>query len=202
MKIGIVSFQGDVAEHAEILKLLDVQPIKVKYPYELEVLNGLIIPGGESTTVGFLLKESGMDKAIQKRAHEGMPIWGTCMGAILMAKKFIDNPIEQPTLGIMNIKVKRNAYGTQRESFEEEFPIPILKCNSFPGVFIRAPWFEPDGTSVEVLAEYQGKPVLVKEGYMLASSFHPEIAGESFLHKYFLDMVRSSKYPGVRGLSN
>jgi 5'-phosphate synthase pdxT subunit len=202
MKIGILCFQGDVAEHAEVVKTLGAQPIKVKYPYELEVLNGLIIPGGESTTVGALLEESGMSKAIQKRAQEGMPVWGTCMGAILMAKQFIENSIHQPVLGIMNIKVKRNAYGRQKESFEEEISIPALKCDSFPSVFIRAPWFEPNGSKVEILAQYQGKPVLVKEEHLLASAFHPEIAGEPLLHKYFLEMVKTSKYSSSRGLSN
>ncbi len=190
MKVGVLAFQGDVEEHLEILKTLGVQTIAVKRPYELEIVDGLILPGGESTTVGLLLKETGLDQAIRKRAKEGMPVWGTCMGIILMAKKLLDNPIEQPILGLMDITVRRNAFGRQRESFEEEISIPALKCEAFPSVFIRAPIVEAVGPEVETMALYQGKAVLVQEKNLMGSTFHPEIAKDSRIHQHFLNLIK------------
>lgn len=196
LTIGVLSFQGDVSEHLEMLKVLGVKSMPIGRPYELEVVDGLIIPGGESTTVGRLLKETGMDLAVRNRAEEGMPVWGTCMGAILIAKKLIENPIEQSILGLMNISVRRNAFGRQQESFEEEISIPILKDPGFPCVFIRAPQIEEVGPGVETLAEFQGKPVLVREKNLMASAFHPEISRDPRIHRLFVEMNKG------RGLTN
>lgn len=190
MKIGVLGFQGDVEEHAQIIRNLQEQPVIVKRPYELEVVDGLILPGGESTTVGFLLRDSGLDSAIKKRASEGMPVWGTCMGAILLAKELIANPVPQSTLQLMDIAVRRNAYGRQRESFEETISIPSLHCEIFPSVFIRSPWIEKTGPKVETLATYQGKTVFARENNLLATTFHPEIAEENRIHEYFLSLIR------------
>lgn len=190
VKIGVLAFQGDVSEHLEMVKATGAQAVPVKRPYELEIIDGLILPGGESTTMGFLLKHSGLGEAIKKRAGEGMPIWGTCMGAILMARHLADNPIEQPILGLMDITVRRNAWGRQRESFEEEIPIPRLKHDAFACVFIRAPWIESVGPSCEILATHQGKIILAEESNLLASAFHPELARDVRIHHYFLEKIK------------
>lgn len=187
--VGVLSFQGDVSEHLEMIKRAGGNPMPVKRPHELQLVDALIIPGGESTTVGRLLKETGLDAAIEKRVNKGMPVWGTCMGAILLAKNLQDNLIDQPTLKLMNISVRRNAYGRQRESFEEEIPIPVLDEKAFPCVFIRAPEIEKTGPGVEILASFQGKPVLVEEGNLMASSFHSEIAGDARIHRYFMKKI-------------
>jgi len=195
-KVGVLAFQGDVSEHLGLLNNLQAEAIPLRSVEALLNVDGLIIPGGESTTVGLLLKQSGLDKAIQKRAKEGMPVWGTCMGAILLAKTLVANRVEQPVLGLIDISVRRNAFGRQKESFEAKIPIPTLKIDDFPAVFIRAPWIETTGNGVEILADFQGKTVLAKERNILVSAFHPEIAKDGRLHQFFLNFVRE------RGLSN
>jgi 5'-phosphate synthase pdxT subunit len=202
VKVGVLAFQGDVSEHLEMIEAVGGKPVPVKYPKEVEEIDGLILPGGESTTLGLLLKESQMDRAIKKRVLEGMPVWGTCMGAILLAKKLINNPIPQETLGLMNIAVLRNAYGRQRESFEEEISLEGIPGGPFPCVFIRAPYIEKMDPGVMTMGEFRGKIVLAREKNMLASSFHPEIAKDKRLHEYFLGMIEESLQGITHGRSN
>lgn len=192
MKVGVLAFQGDVEEHLDMLEKSGTHPISVKSPGELEMIDGLILPGGESTTLELLLESSGMADAIKKRAEKGMPVWGTCMGAILLAKRLAGNPKKQATLELMDITVRRNAYGRQNESFEADVSIPILNCEDFPGVFIRAPWIEKTGPHVEVLATHLDKAIFVREKNILACTFHPEIAKDNRLHHYFINMIKQA----------
>lgn len=195
-KIGVLSIQGDVSEHFDMIKAVGAQPVPVRRPYEVEIIDGLILPGGESTTLGLLMKQSGLDQVIQKRANEGMPVWGTCMGAILLAKRLLDNQVPQTTLGLMDISIRRNAYGRQKDSFEEEVPLQGVKGESFPCIFIRAPWIEEVGPQVVTMGTFRGKIILAREKNLLASAFHPEIAKDERIHQFFLEMIKD------RGSSN
>lgn len=186
MQIGVLGLQGDVTEHVTILrKLLKTGKVKVvKRAGDIKDLDGLVIPGGESTTIGKLLKKYGIDKAVK---HARPAIFGTCAGTILLAKKILDS--EQASLGLMDITVQRNAYGRQKESFEAELSIPALGKKPFKGVFIRAPVIIEVGKDVEVLAEHGGNPILARQGPYLAASFHPELTSDLRIHKYFITEV-------------
>ena len=192
MKIGVLASQGAFAEHIAILNRLKVATVPVRLPRELEYLDGLIIPGGESTTIsGFLLADKLAGK-IRDMAGEGLPIWGTCAGMILLAEKVEDSP-QQP-LGLMAITVLRNAFGRQRESFETELSIPVLGEAPFPGVFIRAPIIEYVSDGVEVLARLADETIVaVRQGKLLASAFHPELTDDLRFHQYFLNIVAKGK---------
>lgn len=196
IRIGVVALQGDVAEHQEMLGKLGVEPVLVRDVSQLQTLDGLIIPGGETTAVGLFFTKTGLDKAIKKMANEGLPVWGTCMGAILIGKKIVDNKLKLPSLGLLDIKIRRNAYGRQSESFEQSIPIAALSGEAYPCVFIRAPWIEDAGKHVSILAQFQGKPILVEENNIMASTFHPELTKDTRLHEYFIGIVRK------RGASN
>jgi 5'-phosphate synthase pdxT subunit len=188
MKIGVLASQGAFIEHIEKLRQLGVEAMPVRLPEELEGLDGLIIPGGESTSIGRLMRDYRLTQAIRDKAKGGMPVFGTCAGMILMAKKSSNGYFE--SLGLMGITVRRNAFGRQRESFETELDIPALSGKPFPGVFIRAPLIEKVNGTVEVLARLaDGTIVAVRDGKMLALAFHPELTDDPRFHQYFLDMV-------------
>jgi 5'-phosphate synthase pdxT subunit len=191
MKIGVLAIQGDVIEHRAMLHSLGVEDAEVRVPEDLEGVDGLILPGGESTTIGKLMVRYGLDRAIPERAHQGMAMYGTCAGMILMARRAAGG--EPPILRLMDIAVMRNAYGRQVDSFEADLEIPALGPAPLRGIFIRAPVIDQVGRGVEVLASHNGRPVLAREGRLLVSSFHPELAPDDRVHRYFLDIIRAAK---------
>jgi len=185
--VGVLALQGDFREHKEALRRLGVEAKEVRKPEHLLGLKALIVPGGESTTIGKLAREYALEEAVRQRVEEGsLALFGTCAGAIWMAKEILGYP-EQPRLGVLDVAVERNAFGRQVESFQEE--VQVKGLGSFPGVFIRAPVFRRLGEGVEVLAELEGLPVLVRQGRLLASSFHPELTEDARLHRFFLELA-------------
>jgi 5'-phosphate synthase pdxT subunit len=191
MKIGVLAIQGDVIEHRAILRRLGAAEGEVRLPKDLADLDGLILPGGESTTIGKLLVWYGLDRAIPEHVGRGMAVYGTCAGMILMARRAAGG--EPPLLRLMDITVTRNAYGRQVNSFEADLDIPVLGPPPVRAVFIRAPVMDQVGPGVEVLASLDGQPVLAREGRLLVSSFHPELAPDDRVHRYFLDVIRATK---------
>jgi 5'-phosphate synthase pdxT subunit len=189
MKIGVLAIQGDYQAHARALARLGVETVEVRRAAELAGVDGLIIPGGESTTIWKLLAEEGLKDAIKGFAREGRPVFGTCAGAILLAREVI-NP-EQESLGLIDIKVERNAFGRQVDSFIGEVA-SSLPGGALEAVFIRAPRIRRVGPEVEVLARLKGEPALVCERRILVATFHPELSKDSPVHAMFCDMVRRS----------
>jgi 5'-phosphate synthase pdxT subunit len=171
-----------------MLSCLGVQAIPVRLPADLDGLDALIMPGGESTTIAKLLSDYGLTQPIRRLAKKGFPIFGTCAGLILMAKKV--PKLEMECISVMDIEVARNAFGRQLDSFEADLKIPALHNGSFHGIFIRAPVIEKVEPGVEVLCQLNGRPVAVRQGKLLGCAFHPELTDDSRLHKYFLDMVK------------
>ena len=202
LKIGVLGIQGAVSEHVEALndtlKMMNLEGsvVIVKNLSQLENVHGLVIPGGESTTIGRVAKEKGLMDKIIRKAEGGLPVLGTCAGLVLLAKEVYDAKIgvtEQPLLGLMNIKVVRNAFGRQRESFEVDLEIPVLGEKPFPAVFIRAPIVEKVWGETKILAKYENKIVAVQEKNLLATAFHPELVDDRRFHQYFVRMVLSKK---------
>ncbi len=194
-RIGVLALQGAVAEHAAMLKTLGVESTLVKLPEHLQGLDGLIIPGGESTTIGKLLVAYNLRETLLKRAQEGFPIWGTCAGMIMLAKSVAEDSAlpGQPLLGVMDIRVRRNGFGRQVDSFETDLTVKPLGEHPFHGVFIRAPYIEAVYDGVEALARLQeGQIVAARQGNFLATAFHPELTGDPRFHGYFLAMVRGN----------
>ncbi len=191
LRIGVLALQGDVEEHLSALRACKVDAVRVKTPEELTSVDGLIIPGGESTTVANLLEHFKLAKPLTDRARTGMPIWGTCMGMIVMADKVVDS--KQPTLGLLHIEVKRNAFGRQIESAEEPLQIEGFDGKPFPGVFIRAPWIESSWGGAHILSFVDGKGVMVWQKNLLGTSFHPELTDDTRIHAYFVKMVEAAK---------
>ncbi len=185
--IGVLALQGDVVEHLAALAALGARSIAVKTERDLAAADALIIPGGESTTVIRLLNRFGLVAPIKSRVHAGMPLWGTCMGMILAAHAVAG--LEQETLDLIDISVRRNAFGRQIASAEVALLIPALGSPAFPAVFIRAPWIERAGPSVQVLATHEGHGVFVRSANVMATSFHPELTGDRRVHEYFIGMV-------------
>ncbi len=183
--IGVLALQGAFIEHEAALQRCGVQTRQVRRPQELGEIDGLVIPGGESTTIGKLMQKFGLDTVIKKKAIEGMPIWGTCAGMILLAQEIDDG--DQPRLGLMDIRVKRNAFGRQVDSFEADLDIEGIGPTR--GVFIRAPYAERVWGNVQVMARYQDKIVMVLQGHLLGTAFHPELTNQGNIHRYFLEMV-------------
>jgi 5'-phosphate synthase pdxT subunit len=191
MRIGVLASQGAFIEHITILKQLDTEAVPVRLPGELKGLDGLIIPGGESTTISRLMNAYDLMESIGALAKRGMPLFGTCAGMIMMAKHISGNG--SPSLGLMDIDVQRNAFGRQIDSFETDIEIPALGNTPFHAIFIRAPLIEQCGDDVEILARLDdGRIVAAREGKMLATSFHPELTEDTRLHEYFLNMVSGS----------
>ena len=188
MRIGVLALQGAFAEHIAVLRRLKVEALPIRLPRELIGLDGLIIPGGESTSINRLMLNYNLMSKIRKLAKNGLPVFGTCAGMILLAKEISDSDVEP--LGVMDILVRRNAFGRQKESFETKLLIPVLGAKSFPGVFIRAPLIEQANGEVEVLARLAGgTAVAARQGKLLASAFHPELTSDLRFHQYFLDIV-------------
>jgi 5'-phosphate synthase pdxT subunit len=191
VKIGVLALQGAVAEHIEMLSALNTEAIPVRLPSELDGLDALIIPGGESTTISKLLSDYGLTEPIRDLANQGFPMFGTCAGLILLAKKVPD--LEMETIGVMDIEVKRNAFGRQVDSFEADLQIPALGNGNFHGIFIRAPIIEKTKRSVEILCQLNDRPVAARQGKLLACAFHPELTGDLRFHRYFLNLVKGGK---------
>ena len=188
LRVGVLAVQGNFREHAGVLRRLGVCASEVRKPHQLDGLDGLIIPGGESTAIGKLLRTYELESAI--RAFEGA-IFGTCAGMILLAREAVDGTPDQPLLGLIDIVVRRNAYGRQVRSFETDLE---LRGDSKPlrAVFIRAPWIESAGPAVEILAEHDGRPVLAREGRILVAAFHPELTDDTRVHELFCEVVREA----------
>ncbi len=189
--IGVLALQGDVVEHIASLERAGAHAIPVKTQADLDRVDGLVIPGGESTTVMKLLDRFGLHASIKSRVKIGMPLWGTCMGMIVAARDVAG--LNQPTLDLIDITVRRNAFGRQNESAEVDLPIAVLGNDPFPAIFIRAPWIERVGPSVELLAERNGHGVMVREGNVLGTSFHPELTTDPRVHAYFLKIVDEAR---------
>ena len=194
LHIGVLALQGDFEAHLKMLAELAVEGKAVRLPKHLEDLDGIIIPGGESTTIGKLMILYGLDEPLQQKIREGFPIWGTCAGLILLARE-TDNALEgQPLLASMHIRVRRNAFGSQQESFETDLSVPVVGEAPFHAFFIRGPVIESAGPEVEVLATLDdGTIVAVREGHLLGTAFHPEVGGDPRFHQYFLRIVQSAK---------
>jgi pyridoxal 5'-phosphate synthase pdxT subunit len=189
MTVGILALQGDFREHEEVLRRIGAPVSQVRLPKHLEQVDRLIIPGGESTTIGKLLALYNLIEPIRERVRSGMPLWGTCAGAILMAETIADGKPDQPSLGLMDITARRNAFGSQLDSFEAELTVPALGEAPLRAVFIRAPILERPGQAVRVLAALDdGRMVAAQQGNLLATSFHPELTPDDRLHRYFLEL--------------
>lgn len=188
MKAGVLALQGAFREHAEVLDALDVDVVAVRRPEELAAVDALFLPGGESTTIGRLLTTSELLEPLRFRLGAGLPAFGTCAGLILLARHVRGGRRDQPLLAALDVAVARNAYGTQLASFEAPLAIAELGTEPFPGVFIRAPVVERVGPAVAVAAEHEGRPVLVRQGNVWASTFHPELSGDLRLHRRFLEV--------------
>jgi len=206
MRIGVLAVQGDVREHVNALASLGEQVVGVRRPCELDDVDALVIPGGESTTMDKLVRAFDLQEPLRKRIAGGMPVYGSCAGMIMLADRIADSRPDQETLGGLDITVRRNAFGRQVDSFEEDLHIPAIAAATtgppghpatFKAVFIRAPWVEQMSDDVEVLATVEtgpaaGRVVAIRAGNLLATSFHPEVTGDHRIHEYFTQMVRSS----------
>lgn len=192
MRVGVLALQGAFREHVLMFEALGAATVTVRLPDQMEELDGLVIPGGESTTIAKLMRTYGFYEAIRERHSAGMALWGTCAGAILMAREIGDALPDQEPLGLMDISVRRNAYGRQVDSFEAPLDVRHLGTR-FPGVFIRAPLIDSVGPEVEVLAEHDDWIVAAREKDMLATTFHPELTGDTRMHRFFIDEVMAAR---------
>jgi pyridoxal 5'-phosphate synthase pdxT subunit len=189
MKIGVLALQGAVREHLRMLELAGAEATAVKRPEQLAGLEGLVIPGGESTTISKLMHQYGLFEPVREMAASGKPLFGTCAGLILLAKRI--EGTESAHLALMDITVRRNAFGRQRESFEADLPVAGV-ADDFRAVFIRAPYITEAGPGVDVLSRIDDKIVAVRQGHLLASAFHPELTDDVRMHAYFVEMVREA----------
>jgi 5'-phosphate synthase pdxT subunit len=200
LRIGVLALQGDFEAHIKALQQaaaqlgLEIEAKAVRLPKQLEELDGIIIPGGESTTIGKMIVLYGFEEVLQQKIREGFPVWGTCAGLILLARETDNALAGQPLLASMHIRVRRNAFGSQRESFETDLSVPVLGEAPFHAFFIRGPAIEAVGPEVETLATLDdGTIVAVREGALLGTAFHPEVSGDPRFHNYFLRIVQSVK---------
>lgn len=184
--VGVLALQGDVREHLGILGDLGATAIAVKRPEQLGAIDALVIPGGESTTIGKMAVRFGLLEPLREALDAGLPVYGTCAGMILLAGAVTDG--DQPLLGSLDVVVRRNAFGRQNDSFEEDIDVEGLE-DPFHAVFIRAPWVEKVGSEVEVMASVGEHPVMVRQDRMLATSFHPELTGDGRIHQMLLDLI-------------
>lgn len=187
MRVGVLALQGDFREHAAALARAGAEPVLVRRPADLEGLAGLVVPGGESTTIGSLAERYGLLEPLREAVVEGLPTLGTCAGMIFLAGATHEGPM-QPQLGVLDVVVERNAFGRQAESFETEVAVTGLD-SPIPGVFIRAPRVRRTGPGVEVLASLDGYPVMVRQGHVLATAFHPELTADLRVHKMLIAMA-------------
>lgn len=201
-RFGVLALQGDFREHAQSLKKAGAKDVVlVRVPRDLESVDALVIPGGESTAMSKLAKAFEMLMPIRKAIFDGMPIYGSCAGMIMLAEKVIDGRADQETFGGLNISVRRNAFGRQVDSFEADIHAPTFGEQNFRAVFIRAPWVEDYAEDVEVLArvesgDHAGAVVAVKQGNVIATSFHPELTSDLRIHKFFIDLVNERETAG------
>ena len=186
-KVGVLALQGDAREHAAALAELGTHAVEVRTPHDLAGVDALVLPGGESTTMSLLLASSGLVGPIAERLSEGMPALGTCAGMILLAAEVLDGRPDQQSFAAIDIGVRRNAFGRQVDSFEVDLEVGGLPGGPVPAVFIRAPIVEWAGEGVEALATVDGRPVLCRQGPVLAASFHPELSGDLRLHQLFVE---------------
>ena len=187
LRVGVLGLQGSIREHCSSLSRIDdVMPYVVKTKDDLDKISGIILPGGESTTIGKLMKDFDLEDKLRKRIQEGMPVWGTCAGMILMAKRIVGQ--DGTYLGVMDITVRRNAYGSQLDSFKTMGMIPEISDRKISLVFIRAPWVENVASMVSVLARVNNNIVAAKSDNMLVTSFHPELTSDLSFHRYFVNM--------------
>ena len=192
LAIGVLALQGDFVEHSAVLRGLGVDAREVRLPSQLDGLDGLIIPGGESTAIARLMREWDLVEPIRARAQEGMAIWGTCAGAILLAERAGD--LDREGLRLMDVTVRRNAFGRQVESFEAALDVPVLGPPPFRAVFIRAPVIEDAGARAEVLASLAGGSIVAaQQGALLATSFHPELTNDTRFHEFFLTLASTGR---------
>jgi 5'-phosphate synthase pdxT subunit len=199
-RIGILAFQGDFREHARAMERLGAESRLVRLPRDLENLDGLILPGGESTVMGKLMVAYDVVEPLRKLLSQGIPAWGTCAGMILLSRETDNALAGQPLLASMNMRTRRNAFGTQRESFETMLDVPVLGEEPYHAVFIRGPVVESVGDGVEVLARIAAPEpniVAVRQNALLATAFHPEVTGDLRFHEYFLGMVESARAAAV-----
>ena len=196
--VGVLALQGDVVEHLRALEASGARACGVKTRAELDAVDALVVPGGESTTVIRLLERFGLDTSIVERVRAGMPFWGTCTGLIVAAHEVVG--LEQRTLGLIDVVVRRNAFGRQIASEEVPLAIPALGSEPFPAVFIRAPWIERAGAGVDVLASHGGHGVFVRQDRVMGTSFHPELTGDARVHAYFVrELVSAPRFaPSLR----
>jgi 5'-phosphate synthase pdxT subunit len=206
VRIGVLAIQGDVREHIDALSSLGEQVVGVRRPSELDDVDALVIPGGESTTMDKLIRAFDLQEPLRKRIAGGMPVYGSCAGMIMLADRIVDARPDQETLGGLDITVRRNAFGRQVDSFEDELHIPAIAelttapkghPSTFKAVFIRAPWVEEMGEGIQVLATVEvgpaaGRVVAIRAGNLLATAFHPEVTGDYRIHEYFMQMVRAA----------
>ena len=185
-KVGVLALQGASQRHVEALRALGGHPVEVRTPEDLSGIEGLVLPGGESTTMSKLLDLSGLFEPVAERLAAGMPAFGTCAGLILLSSHILDGRADQRSFAVLDVDVRRNAFGRQVDSFESDLAVSGLGGGAFPAVFIRAPVVERVGEGVDVLAAVDGHPVLCRQGPVLAAAFHPELSDDLRLHKLFL----------------
>jgi 5'-phosphate synthase pdxT subunit len=185
-RVGVLALQGDFREHLHVLESLGAEAVGVKKPEHLGQVDALVIPGGESTTIGKMAARFGLIEPLRESIEGGLPTYGTCAGLILLAGAVTEG--DQPLIGALDVVVRRNAFGRQNESFEADLEIDGLE-EPFHAVFIRAPWVEKVGGAVEVLADVEDHPVMVRQGNILATSFHPELTGDGRIHQMLLEMI-------------
>jgi len=202
LNIGVLAVQGDVAENITATKMameeLGIEGIvsEIKYPEQISELDGMIIPGGESTVIGQLSLVNGSLKQIKEKIESGMPVLGICAGLILLSKRVKDRVVgdmDQPLLDMLDIKIERNTFGRQRDSFESEISMEKIGIPKFHGVFIRAPSVVETGKNVDVISKFNEKIIAVKQGKILGTSFHPELTSDLSLHKYFINLVKENQ---------
>ena len=189
MKVGVLALQGDVREHISSLLACDVEAVAVRRAQEIESIDALVLPGGESTTIAQLAEVFGIFDLIKNKINSGMPVYGSCAGMILLADQILDAKVGQKTFGGLDITVRRNAFGRQVDSFESDIAFNDGSDQAIRAVFIRAPWVEKIGATVEVLASVDSHPVAVRSKTALATSFHPELTGDNRIHRYFIEQV-------------
>jgi 5'-phosphate synthase pdxT subunit len=194
-RVGVLSVQGAFAEHGRMLAATGADPVDVRAPGALEGLDAIVLPGGESTTLGLVSEASGLLPALREAIGDGLPVLGTCAGMIMLARGTTGGA--QPLVGGMDIVVRRNAFGRQRNSFETALEVPALGPEPVEAVFIRAPWIEEAGPAVEVLAEHAGHPVAAREGVLMVTAFHPELSGERRFHEWLVARARERRDGGV-----
>ena len=197
--IGVLALQGASETHLRALTAVGCEARPVRTPDDLDLVDGVVIPGGESTTMSKLLGLNELQAPLQRRLDSGMPAFGTCAGLILLAATVLDGRSDQVSFGVLDLDVRRNAFGRQVDSFETELDLPVLGAPPLHAVFIRAPWVERVGADVSVLAEVDGHPVAVRQGPVLATSFHPELTDDHRLHRLFVSVVAGSTGVPVAG---